>query len=42
MTLLHVEGTHDEEAMLEAAEFEEPLHFKTTLTGIEKGQDVKD
>ena len=41
VSLVHVDGTQDEKALLEAAKLEEPLHFKTTLTGIVVGQDVK-
>jgi hypothetical protein len=29
---MHVDGTHDEEAVLEAARLDESLHFKTTST----------
>ena len=42
VSLVHVDGTQDEEAIVEAARLEEPLHFKTTSTGIMVGQDVKD
>ena len=37
VSLVHVDGTQDEEAMLEPA-----LLFKTTSTGIIVGHDVKD
>ena len=42
VSLVHVDGTQDEEAIMEAEKLEEPLHFKTTSTGIMVGQDVKD
>ena len=42
MNLEHVDGTQDEEAMLELSKLEEPLHFKTTSTGIVVGHDVQD
>ena len=42
VSLVHVDGIHDEEAIVEAARLEEPLHFKTTSTGIIVAQDVKD
>ena len=42
VSLVHVDGTQDEEAIMEAEKLEEPLHFKTTSTGIVVGQDVKD
>ena len=42
VSLIYVDGTHDEEAIVEAARLEEPLHFKTTSMGIVVGQDVKD
>ena len=39
---IHVDGTQDDEAILEASKLEEPLHFKTTSTGIIVGHDIKD
>ena len=42
MSLIHVDGTQDDEEMLEITKLEEPLHFKTTSTGIIAGHDVKD
>ena len=39
---MHVDGTQDEEALIHASTLEEPLHFKTTSTGITVGEDVKD
>ena len=42
VSLVHVYGTQDEEAMLELSNLETPLHFKTTSTGIVVGHDVKD
>ena len=42
VSLVHVDGSYDEEAIVKAARLEEPLHFKTTSTGIVIGQDVKD
>lgn len=42
VSIVHVDGTRDEEAMLEATRLEEPLHFKTMSTGIVVGQNVKD
>ena len=42
VSLIHVDGTQNEEVIVEVARLEEPLHFKTTLTGIVIGQDVKD
>jgi hypothetical protein len=42
VSLVHVDGTQDEEVILEASRLEEPLHFKTTSTGIMAGQDIKD
>ena len=32
VSLIHVDGTQNEEVIVEAARLEEPLHFKTTLT----------
>ena len=34
MGLVHVDGTQDEEALLDAPKLEEPLHFKTTLRSL--------
>ena len=42
MSLVHVDATQDEEAIVKAARLEEPVHFKTTPTGGMVGQDVKD
>ena len=42
ISLVHVEGTQDEEAIVEAARLEQPLHFKATSTKIVVEQDVKD
>ena len=42
VSLVHMDATLDKEAIVEAARLEEPLHFKTTSTGIMVGQDVKD
>ena len=42
VSLVHVDGTQDEEAMLKLSKLETPLHFKTTSTGIIVGHDVKD
>ena len=42
VSLVYVNGTQDEEAIIEAEKLEEPLHFKTTSMGIMVGQDVKD
>ena len=42
VSLVQVDGTQDEEAIVEAARLEEPLHFKSKSTGIVVGQDVKD
>lgn len=42
VNVIHVDGTQDDEAILEASKLEEPLHFRTTSTGIVVGQDVKD
>ena len=39
---VYVDGTHDHEAIIEIHKLEEPLHFKTTSTGIIVGHDVKD
>ena len=40
--VVHVDGTQEEEAIIEVEKLEEPLHFKTTSTGILVGHDVKD
>ncbi|OAE35250.1 hypothetical protein AXG93_1162s1260 [Marchantia polymorpha subsp. ruderalis] len=40
--LVHVDGTQEEETTVKNAKLEEPLHFKTTSTGIVVGQDVRD
>ena len=40
--MVHVDGTQEEEAIIEVEKLEEPLHFKTTSTGILVGHDVKD
>ena len=42
VSLVHVDGTQDEEAMLKLSKLEPALHFKTTSTGIIVGHDVKD
>ena len=42
VNLIHVDKTQDEEAIVEIAKLEEPLHLKTTSTRIVVGQDVKD
>lgn len=42
VSLVHADGTQGEKAMLELAKLEEPLHLKTTSTGIVVAQDVKD
>ena len=42
VSLVHVDGTQDEEAMLELSKLEEPLHFRSTSTGIIVGHDVMD
>ena len=39
--MVHVDGTQDEEAMLELSKLETPLHFKITSKGIIVGIDVK-
>ena len=41
MNLVHIDGTQDEEAMLKLSKLEEPLHLKTTFTGIIIGRDVR-
>lgn len=40
--VVHVDGTQEEDAIIEVEKLEEPLHFKTTSTGILVGHDVKD
>ena len=40
--VVHVDGTQEEEAIIEVEKLEEPLHFKMTSTGISVGHDVKD
>ena len=40
--VVHVDGTQEEEVIIEVEKLEEPLHFKTTSTGILVGHDVKD
>ena len=42
VSLVHEDGTQDEEAMLEFSKLEPPLHFKTTSTGIIAGHNIKD
>ena len=42
VNLVYVDGTQDDEAIVEASKLEEPLHFKTTSTGIVVRHDVKD
>ena len=42
MGIVYVDGSHDKEAIVEAARLEELLHFKTTSTGIMVRQYVKD
>lgn len=42
VNLIHVDETHDDGALLEAARLKIRLHFKTTSTCITVGQDVKD
>ena len=39
--VIHMDGTQKEEAIIEVGKLEEPLHFKTTSTGILVGHDVK-
>lgn len=34
VSLMHVDGTQDEEAIIMASWLEERLHFKTTSTGL--------
>ena len=40
--VVHMDGTQEEEAILELEKLEEPLDFKTTSTGILVAHDVKD
>ena len=40
--VVHVDGTQEDEAVIEIDKLEEPLHFKTTSTGSLVGHDVKD
>ena len=40
--VVHVDGTQEEEAVLELEKLEEPLHFQTTSTRIALGHNVKD
>lgn len=42
VSLVHVDGTQDEEVMLELAKLEKPLYFKITSNGFVVGHDVKD
>ena len=42
VSLVHVGGNQDNDAMLELSKLEEPLHFKTTSTRIIVGHDVRD
>ncbi|BFI32702.1 hypothetical protein MPTK2_3g07970 [Marchantia polymorpha subsp. ruderalis] len=42
VTIVHVDGTQGDDVTLKASHLEEPLHFKTTSSGIIAGQDVKD
>ena len=42
VSLVHVDGVQDEEAIIEAEKLEGPLHFKITSTGIVVGQNIKD
>ena len=37
-----MDGTQDEEVIIEVKKLKEPLHFKTTSTGIVGGQGVTD
>ena len=37
-----MDGTQEENAIMEIEKLKEPLHFKTTSTEIVIGQDVKD
>ena len=41
VSLVHVDGTQDEKAIMKAEKLEEPLHFKITSTEIVIGQDIK-
>ena len=42
VSLVHVDGTQDEKAMLKLSKLKPVLHFKTTSTSIIGGYDVKD
>ena len=42
MSVVHVNGIQDKEAIIGTARLEKILHFKTTSRGIMAGQDVKD
>ena len=42
VNLVPVDETQDDEAIVKASKLEEPLHFKTTSTGIVVGHDLKD
>ena len=42
VSLIHVDETQDEEAIMEVEKLEEPLYFKTTSTGIVVGQGITD
>jgi hypothetical protein len=41
VSLINVDGTQEEEVIIESSKLEDPLHFKTTSTGIVVDQDVK-
>ena len=42
VSLVYVDGSQDEKAMLKLSKLETPLHFKTISTGIIAGHDIKD
>jgi hypothetical protein len=42
VSLVHVDGTQDEKAIIEASRLKERLHFTTTSTEIVADQDIKD
>ena len=42
VNLIHMDGTQEENAIMEIEKLEEPLHFNTTSIGIVVGQDVND
>ena len=42
VNFVHVDETQDEEVIIEAEKLKEPLHFKTTSTGVVVGQGVTD